>query len=203
MKKLIDIFVNDEHDNPVLISAIAFPETATWDDITVTKAIDERIRLCFSEKPISPAFQSMDKLDILQAMGDFLGSKEYELNGLYASTQFEYNPISNYDMTESSRDEDRATTSGDSTESSTSFDSTTQKDVGKTVSSGTANNTNIHTLQRSGNIGVTTTQQMIDQERGVLTFDFVQYVADLINNNFCAAYWIPDSEYCSELEAMI
>lgn len=203
MKKLIDIFVNDEHDNPVLISAISFPETATWDDITVTKAIDERIRLCFSEKPISPAFQSMNKLDILQAMGDFLSGKEYELNGLYASTQFDYNPISNYDMTESSRDEDRATTSGDSTESSTSFDSTTQKDTGKTVSSGTASNTNIHTLQRSGNIGVTTSQQMIDQERGILTFDFVQYVADLINNNFCAAYWLTDKEYCRELEAMI
>lgn len=203
MKKLIDIFVNDEHDNPVLISAISFPETATWDDITVTKAIDERLRLCFSEKPISPAFQSMDRLDILQAMGDFLAGKEYELNGLYASTQFDYNPISNYDMSESSRDEDRATTSGDSTESSTSFDSTTQKDTGKTVSSGTASNTNIHTLQRSGNIGVTTSQQMIDQERGILTFDFVQYVADLINNNFCAAYWLTDKEYCRELEAMI
>lgn len=203
MKKLIDIFVNDEHDNPVLISAISFPETATWDDITVTKAIDERLRLCFSEKPISPAFQSMDKFDIIRAMGDFLSGKEYELNGLYASTKFEYNPISNYDMTESSRDEDRATTSGDSTESSTSFDSTTQKDTGKTVSSGTASNTNIHTLQRSGNIGVTTSQQMIDQERGILTFDFIQYVADLINNNFCAAYWLTDKDYCRELEAMI
>lgn len=203
MKKLIDIFVNDEHDNPVLISAIAFPETATWDDITVTKAIDERIRLCFSEKPISPAFQSMDRLDILQAMGDFLSGKEYELNGLYESTQFEYDPIANYDMTETSRDEDRATTSGDSTESSTSFDSTTQKDIGKTVSSGTANNTNIHSLQRSGNIGVTSSQQLIEAQRGVLTFDFIQYVADLINENFCTAFWIPDREDIRELEAFI
>lgn len=203
MKKLIDIFVNDEHDNPVLISAIAFPETATWDDITVTKAIDERIRLCFSEKLISPAFQNMDRLDILQAMGDFLSGKEYELNGLYASTQFDYNPISNYDMTESSTDMDSATTSGDSTESSTSFDSTTQKDVGKTVSSGTASNTNMHSLQRSGNIGVTTSQQMIEQERGVLTFDFIQYVADLINNNFCSAFWIPDRDEIREQEAFL
>lgn len=203
MKKLIDIFINDEHDNPVLISAIAFPETATWDDITVTKAIDERIRLCFSEKPISPAFQSMDKLDILQAMGDFLSGKEYELNGLYESTQFEYDPIANYDMTESSRDEDRATTSGDSTESSTSFDSTTQKDIGKTVSSGTANNTNIHSLQRSGNIGVTSSQQLIEAQRGVLTFDFIQYVADLINENFCSTFWIPDRDHIVELEALL
>lgn len=203
MKKLIDIFVNDEHDNPVLISAIAFPETATWDDITVTKAIDERIRLCFSEKPVSPAFQSMDKLDILQAMGDFLSGKEYELNGLYESTQFEYDPIANYDMTETSRDEDRATTGGESTESSTSFDSTTQKDIGKTISSGTANNTNIHSLQRSGNIGVTSSQQLIEAQRGVLTFDFIQYVADLINENFCLAFWIPDRDHIGEMEAFI
>lgn len=203
MKKLIDIFVNDEHDNPVLISAIAFPETATWDDITITKAIDERIRLCFSEKPVSPAFQSMDKLDILQAMGDFLSGKEYELNGLYETTQFEYDPIANYDMTESSRDEDRATTSGNSTESSTSFDSTTQKDTGKTVSSGTANNTNIHSLQRSGNIGVTSSQQLIEAQRGVLTFDFIQYVADLINENFCSTFWIPDRDHIRELEALL
>ena len=203
MKKLIDIFVNDEHDNPVLVSAISFQETATWPTIENCMYIDERLRQCFSEKPISPAFQSMDRLEILVMIGDFLQSKEYELNGLYASTQFDYNPISNYDMTESSRDEDRATTGGESTESSTSFDSTTQKDTGKTISSGTANNTNIHTLQRSGNIGVTTSQQMIDQERGILTFDFVQYVADLINENFCAAYWLTDKDYCSELEAMI
>ena len=203
MKKLIDIFVNDEHDNPVLVSAISFQESATWPTIENCMYIDERLRQCFSEKPISPAFQSMDRTDILIMIGDFLQSKEYELNGLYASTQFDYNPISNYDMTESSRDEDRATTSGDSTESSTSFDSTTQKDTGKTVSSGTASNTNMHTLQRSGNIGVMTSQQMIDQERGILTFDFVQYVADLINNNFCAAYWLTDKDYCRELEAMI
>lgn len=203
MKKLIDIFVNDEHDNPVLVSAISFQETATWPTVENCMYIDERLRQCFSEKPISPAFQSMDRTDILIMIGDFLQSKEYELNGLYASTQFEYDPISNYDMTESSRDEDRATTSGNSTESSTSFDSTTQKDIGKTVSSGTANNTNMHSLQRSGNIGVTTTQQMIDQERGVLTFDFIQYVADLINNNFCAAFWIPDRDHIRELEALL
>ena len=203
MKKLIDIFVNDEHDNPVLVSAISFQDTANWPTTENCMYIDERLRQCFSEKPISPAFQSMDRLDILVMIGDFLQSKEYELNGLYESTQFEYDPIANYDMTESSRDEDRATTSGDSTESSTSFDSTTQKDTGKTVSSGTANNTNIHTLQRSGNIGVTSSQQLIEAQRGVLTFDFIQYVADLINENFCSSFWIPDRDHIREMEGFL
>ena len=203
MKKLIDIFVNDEHDNPVLVSAISFQESATWPTAENCMYIDERLRQCFSEKPVSPAFQSMDRLDILVMIGDFLQSKEYELNGLYASTQYDYNPINNYDMIETSRDEDRATTGGESTESSTSFDSTTQKDIGKTVSSGTANNTNIHTLQRSGNIGVTSSQQLIEAQRGVLTFDFIQYVADLINENFCSSFWIPDRDHIGELEAFL
>ena len=203
MKKLIDIFVPDQSDNPVLVSAISFQDSATWPTAENCMYIDERLLQCFAEKLISPAFQKYDKTKILIMIGNFLQSKEYELNGLYESTQFEYGPIANYDMTESSRDEDRATTSGDSTESSTSFDSTTQKDTGKTVSSGTASNTNIHSLQRSGNIGVTSSQQLIEAQRGVLTFDFIQYVADLINENFCSTFWIPDRDHIGELEVLL
>lgn len=203
MKKLIDIFVPDQSDNPVLVSAISFQETATWPTTENCMYIDERLLQCFAEKPISPAFQKYDKTQILVMIGNFLQSKEYELNGLYASTLFEYDPISNYDMLEESSDNDEAATSGTSTESSTSFDSTTQKDTGKTISSGESWNTNTHTLTRKGNIGVTTSQQMIDQERGVLTFDFIQHVADLINDNFCSSFWIPDRDHIGELEAIL
>lgn len=203
MKKLIDIFVPDQSDNPVLVSAISFQDTATWPTAVNCMYIDERLLQCFAEKPISPAFQKYDKTQILIMIGNFLQSKEYELNGLYASTLFEYDPISNYDMLEESEDTDEAETSGSSTESSTSFDSTTQKDTGKTISSGESSNTNTHTLTRKGNIGVTTSQQMIDQERGVLTFDFIQHVADLINENFCSSFWIPDRDHIGELEAFL
>ena len=203
MKKLIDIFVPDQSDNPVLVSAISFQDTATWPTAENCMYIDERLLQCFAEKPISPAFQKYDKTKILIMIGNFLQSKEYELNGLYASTLFEYDPISNYDMLEESEDTDEAETSGSSTESSTSFDSTAQKETGMTESSGESSNTNTHTLTRKGNIGVTTSQQMIDQERGVLTFDFVQHVADLINENFCSTFWIPDRDHIGELEAFL
>ena len=203
MKQQIDIFVTEQSENQVLVPEISYQDSATWPTAENCMYIDERLLQCFAEKPISPAFQKYDKTKILIMIGNFLQSKEYELNGLYASTQFDYNPISNYDMTESSTDEDYATTSGNSTESSTSFDSTTQKDTGKTVSSGSSANTNTHTLQRSGNIGVTTSQQMIEQERGVLTFDFIQHVADLINENFCSSFWIPDRDHIGELEAFL
>lgn len=198
MKKLIDIFVSDESDNPILVSAISFQESAVWATVQNCVYIDERLLQCYKDKPVSRAFQSMDKYDILIMIGNFLQSKEYQLNGMYATTQFNYDPISNYDMTENSRDEDRGTSSGDATENTTTYDSATDHKTGHTVTSGTLNNTNIHSLTRKGNIGVTTSQQMIEQERGIMIFDFIQYVADMINDNFCSSFWILDSECYEE-----
>lgn len=195
MKKLIDIFVDDEQGVPVLVSAISFQESATWATLQNLVYIDERLKQCFRDKPISPAFQKYTSIEILEMIGNFLQSKEYELNGLYASTTFEYDPIENYNMVESSRDEDRGTSSGSSTDNTTTYDSATDHKIANNTSSGTMNNTNIHNLTRAGNIGVTTSQQMIMQERGVLTFDFIQHVADLINENFCSSFWIPTYDF--------
>lgn len=195
MKKLIDIFVDDEHGVPVLVSAITFQESATWATVQNCVYIDERLKQCFRDKPISPAFQRYTTIEILEMIGNFLQSKEYELNGLYASTTFEYDPIENYNMIESSRDEDRGTSSGSSTDNTTTYDSDLDHKINNNTSSGSMNNTNIHSLTRSGNIGVTTSQQMIVQERGILSFDFIQHVADLINENFCSSFWIPTCDF--------
>lgn len=199
MKKLIDIFVPDQSDTLVLVSAISFQESAEWATVENCMYIDERLLQCFRDKPISHAFQKYTTIQILIMIGNFLQSKEYQLNGMYATTQFQYDPISNYDMSESSRDVDRGTSSGDATENTTTYDSATDHKTGHTVTSGTLNNTNIHSLTRKGNIGVTTSQQMIEQERGIMTFDFIQYVADMINDNFCSSFWIPDSECYEEM----
>lgn len=191
MKKLIDIFVPDEHDKPILVSAITFQESAVWATVQNCVYIDERLLQCYKDKPISRAFQSMDKYDILVMIGNFLQSKEYELNGLWQSTQLSYDPIENYNMTEQSSDEDYAASSGTSTDNTTTYDSGSDHKTGMTSSSANSSNTNTHSLTRAGNIGVTTSQQMIMQERGVLTFDFIQHVADLVNDNFCSAFWVP------------
>lgn len=192
MKKLIDIFVPDQSDNPVLLSIMTFPETAEWATTQNCIYIDERLKQCFSEKPISPAFQKNTKTEILIMIGDYLQSMEYSLNGYYNSTIKDYNPIENYNMVESGRDESRGTSSGDSTDNTTTYDNSNDHKTAHSVTSGTLNNTDIHSFSRSGNIGVTTTQQMLEQERKIVAFDFIQYVADLINEHFCCSFWIPD-----------
>ena len=146
-----------------------------------------------------------------------LASIIYNLNGVnwakeYATLGFEYNPISNYDMTETetasgttSNEKHNTGTVGDvRTESGTSsasgsadndiygFNSSTAVNdtASETTSSATAQNTvndtrtdnltetdagersDERTLTRSGNIGVTTSQQMIQSERDLYLWNF-------------------------------
>ena len=51
-----------------------------------------------------------------------------------------------------------------------------------TSTSGTRKDTGKRDLTRSGNIGVTTTQQMIEQERNVANFSFIKIIANDIKN---------------------
>ena len=42
-----------------------------------------------------------------------------------------------------------------------------------------------HTIKRTGNIGVTTTQQMIEQEREIAKFSIINYIAVSFKERFC------------------
>lgn len=144
--------------------------------------------------------------------------------GLLETMFFEYNPIENYNMTESGTDvqhpeltttidgdgtttvngtttttntagsganmpttKNYTTTYDDSSEGRLQSYSTTQGQTTTTVTGGPTTTTNnnstktergtdtlIHSLNRSGNIGVTTTQQMIEQEREILKFNIIK-----------------------------
>ena len=46
-----------------------------------------------------------------------------------------------------------------------------------------------HNLKRSGNIGVTTSQQMLQSEYEVLKFNFVNRIIEIIDNEFLSCMW--------------
>lgn len=91
---------------------------------------------------------------------------------IYAAMTAQYNPIENYDRHEDYTDNRNGTSqssSGDTTTSkATAFNSDSFKDTEQAVSNGTANATSAETLVHAarihGNIGVTTSQQMIREE---------------------------------------
>lgn len=96
---------------------------------------------------------------------------------LYNTTVIEYNPIENYDRKEEWNDNG----TGNGTAAATAFDSGTMQDTG-------ANRTsyyNHHAGHTHGNIGVTTTQQMLQSEREVANYDVIQAIADEFKNYFC------------------
>lgn len=140
-------------------------------------------------------------------------SHKYEYDKLVDTLSLEYNPIENYSMTEKGTDTrtpnitqtnkgvntntvgvDTSITTGKTTfDKSDSFINDTKttntgtntdtQDINTTVTTAGTEKT-IHEFTRSGNIGVTTSQQMIESERQLAMFSvidlFVKAIADII-----------------------
>lgn len=140
-------------------------------------------------------------------------SHKYEYDKLVDTLSLEYNPIENYSMTEKGTDTrtpnitqtnkgtntntvgvDTAITTGKTTfDKSDSFINDTKttntgtntdtQDIDTTVTTA-GNEKTTHEFTRSGNIGVTTSQQMIQAERELAMFSvvdmFVKAIADII-----------------------
>lgn len=140
-------------------------------------------------------------------------SHKYEYDKLVDTLSLEYNPIENYSMTEKGTDTrtpnitqtnkgvntntvgvDTSITTGKTTfDKSNSFINDTKttntgtntdtQDINTTVTTAGTEKT-IHEFTRSGNIGVTTSQQMIESERQLAMFSvvdlFAKAIADII-----------------------
>lgn len=126
---------------------------------------------------------------------------EYEMEKLLATTLAEYNPIENYSMTESGTDRETnssTTNVQNPTQTNTSeiavspSDSASYKPKeknidttryeGKIISDTGGRNENVHEFKRSGNIGVTTTQDMIISERKVAEFSLFSHYWSLLHH---------------------
>ena len=186
MKQIKDLFVMGEEYTVFITTLNISGAWATGDN---TVAVDWRLKKDYYNKHLAPQYQSMEIPDINIMIEKYLSSKEYELDRLWETTQIDYNPINNYDMTETGSESASASGSGDSKDLTTTYDSSAFKDNSKNESSSQSSSEAEHTLKRSGNIGVTTTQQMLQSQRELVHFDFIGYVAEMINNEFCTSSW--------------
>ena len=109
----------------------------------------------------------------------------------------EYDPLSNYDRKEEWTDNSRANTSTSSDSSSggtlkvSSYDSDLMHDKEKTSGNSQSdivsksNADNKRTGRAYGNIGVTTSQQMLDAELTIARFNLYNQIADIIVRDIC------------------
>lgn len=167
-----------------------------------------------SQKEVQNAYQEFVKL-----VKSHLLLNSYKYSGLYKTTLLEYNPIENYSMTETGTDTrtpnitttdtsnlGEQSNSTTSTDSVSPYDTQTFTDSNKTIISennGAREDSNTrtesgtettkHDFKRSGNIGVTTSQQMLESERKVVNFTFLKIVFNNIIDDTCI---VSDWEVC-------
>lgn len=112
---------------------------------------------------------------------------------IWKTTQYEYNPIENYSMTEEFNDknEGSASSSGNASERHSDTPQNSIDNIDDYMSSASksdtagqssSKNNNNHTGWRKGNIGVTTSQQMIQSERDItlnLDVEIINELKDL------------------------
>ena len=112
---------------------------------------------------------------------------------LYETTILEYNPIENYDRMETGTNSASGTSSGqnESTSSATAYDSNEFADTGKGVSGGSNEfeNTGTFTTRVHGNVGVKTTQSMIQEQREVVKFCLTGYIIEEFTDRFCVGVY--------------
>ena len=195
MKQLKDLY----DENHLWISTSSVTLIGDWSTLDNTIAIDHRMYDMFGDKVIDRSFSHLTNDEITSAVAKFINTLVYELDKLYATTKAEYNPIQNYSMSESGTDVTASSSSGDTTDYTTSYNSTSENKTGKSAATGSSSTTLTHNFTRSGNIGVTTSQQMLQAERDLAHFDFIGYVAEMIVNNFTTAQYFP----CDDLMAVI
>lgn len=117
----------------------------------------------------------------------------------------EYNPLENYDRIEEWTDEGTAeavsggashnSTNGSSEDKKSAYDSSSYENNNLNTMSNnsnsdfnnnsTANNNSIHKGRMHGNIGVTTSQQMLTSELDIASWNIYEHIADLFVDDFC------------------
>ena len=107
-------------------------------------------------------------------------------NRLEATLHYEYDPISNYDRKEEWTDESSGSTEGTSENQTAGYNSA-GADVpeSRNSASSSASGKNKRIGRAYGNIGVTTTQQMIEEERRVSEFDIDHIIINEFKKEFC------------------
>lgn len=112
---------------------------------------------------------------------------------MFKTVNLNYNPIWNVDAdiveTESNSGENSGTADGDTTEAVKGYNSSTwadhTKDTMNGSSSGDWSESRSRTTRRTGNIGVTATQELIQKERDVADFNIYKYITESFKRRFC------------------
>lgn len=180
-----------EKSKPITIFSELNKKDVPWKDkYSNTGILDNLYQYSHSNKLICASL--CDNLDLATLVEMIYTLNIENWNKLFANYTVEYNPIENYSMIEQSKKTNTGTQgnkqTGNATSESTSsiyaYNVDTSNPASSSVATNTPNLENVRTddlteeneLKRSGNIGVTTSAQMIDENIKLWTWKFFDTV---------------------------
>lgn len=194
------------YDN-TLFDGLQLP-TARTDTVTgvTTKAVDKDVlvdNLLLQLAELEVIYPDTDVMK--EAIARWSATRVNEWDKLNLTLYLEWNPLHNYDRTEEWTDGENGsgTSTGNSSASGTNtstdsvagYNSTSLVENGKTVSTGNSeqdsassnsyNKNATHSGTVKGNIGVTTSDQMVAQFRETVKFNIYDVIIDEFKQRFC------------------
>jgi hypothetical protein len=183
------------HADSTLFDGMALPE-----GVDKTRVIDQIVEDCAE---LEILFTDPDYMKY--SIKSWSERRLYSWTKLYETSQYEYNPIWNKDgtvtETESGSNSAERNTSGQASNTGSNSHkvrgynaaSLVESENDSVENSGSssenvtdeASHTVTRTREEHGNIGVTTTQQMIKEEREISNFDIYQIIADDFKTRYC------------------
>lgn len=151
-----------------------------FDNIKLYEKIDKETCICEIEKRCLTLTVNCDFPSLFKSFVEQFFRKNYDIfRELWETKLYEYNPIENYDRTETS--EHIISNSGEQKISAMNS-SEYQPD-----SSASSDGSDVFNARVHGNIGVTTSQQMIEAQRELVRYDFYEEVARMFEDELCVS----------------
>lgn len=176
----------------VLMSILAmygYDETL-FDGLQVPDGLDKESlinELCMQLAELNTIISNPDVMKL--AIAEWSKTKAAIWKHLFETTQYEYNPIWNKDgtYTETETRDLKSEANANALNKVTGYNSESMRDAERTESEGSGTDTGTITRVREehGNIGVTTTQQMIKEEREIADWSLYQLIIDDFKQRFC------------------
>lgn len=181
------------------------PITGKWIESIDLLALDNYLNVNCGDKKIFSTIEKMDDVNRLVYLSNLFSLYAYTLDGLFDTISYEYNPIENYSMVEENAFGNQKATfnAGKRKDTYTNTNKVSPFDSENFVNNDNADGTNSsdsytdisttdeykNTLTRKGNIGVTTTQEMIISQRKVVNFQFFKEVQKILENEILLGVW--------------
>lgn len=165
-------------------------DPTVWDGLSVPDGMDKEMLTDYICMECSDLALVYPDLDIMKkAITNWSTIEQPIWQKLYDTTQLEYNPLWNVDATimEDNSGDNENTGNADNTESKKGFNDGNWADHTKNAANNKNNGkwTEKRSIRRTGNIGVTSSQELVTREREVALFNIYKTIADSFKKRFC------------------